>query len=33
MSFCFRKDQDKYQEFLNFLEANKNKKGAIMPIL
>lgn len=33
MSFCFKKDQDKYQEFLNFLEANKNKKGAIMPIL
>ena len=33
MSFCFRKDQDKYQEFLNFLKANKNKKGAIMPIL
>lgn len=33
MSFCFKKDQEKYQEFLNFLEANKNKKGAIMPIL
>lgn len=33
MSFCFKKNQDKYQEFLNFLEANKNKKGAIMPIL
>lgn len=33
MSFCLKKNQDKYQEFLNFLEANKNKKGAIMPIL
>lgn len=33
MSFCFRKDQEKYQEFLEFLEDNKDKKGAIMPIL
>ena len=33
MSFCLKKDQDKYQEFLNFLEDNKDKKGAIMPIL
>lgn len=33
MSFCLKKDQDKYQEFLDFLEDNKDKKGAIMPIL
>lgn len=33
MSFCFKKDQDKYQEFIEFLDANKDKKGAIMPIL
>lgn len=33
MSFCFKKDQDKYQEFIEFLDTNKNKKGAIMPIL
>lgn len=33
MSFCFRKDQEKYQEFVEFLEDNKDKKGAIMPIL
>ena len=33
MSFCFKKDQDKYQEFVEFLDANKDKKGAIMPIL
>lgn len=33
MSFCLKKDQDKYQEFLDFLEGNKDKKGAIMPIL
>ena len=32
MSFCLKKDQDKYQEFLDFLEDNKDKKGAIMPI-
>ena len=33
MSFCFKKDQDKYQEFIEFLDTNKDKKGAIMPIL
>lgn len=33
MSFCLKKDNDKYQEFLEFLEDNKDKKGAIMPIL
>ena len=33
MSFRLKKDQDKYQEFLDFLEDNKDKKGAIMPIL
>lgn len=33
MSFCFKKDQDKYQEFIEFLDANKDKKGTIMPIL
>lgn len=33
MSFCFKKDQDKYQEFIKFLDTNKDKKGAIMPIL
>ncbi|WP_311482094.1 NAD(P)H-dependent oxidoreductase subunit E [uncultured Anaerococcus sp.] len=33
MSFCLKKDQDKFQEFLKFLEDNKDKKGAIMPIL
>lgn len=33
MSFCFKKDQDKYQEFIEFLDANKDKKGAVMPIL
>ena len=33
MSFCCKKDQDKYQEFIEFLDANKDKKGAIMPIL
>lgn len=33
MSFCFKKDQDKYQEFIEFLDTNKDKKDAIMPIL
>lgn len=33
MSFCLKKDQDKYQEFIEFLDVNKDKNGAIMPIL
>lgn len=33
MGFCLNKNKDKFEEFMNFLEANKDKKGAVMPIL
>ncbi|MBZ2386286.1 NAD(P)H-dependent oxidoreductase subunit E [Anaerococcus murdochii] len=33
MSFCFKKDQEKFDQFVEFLDANKDKKGAVMPIL
>ena len=33
MSFCFKKDQEKFEQFVEFLDANKDKKGAVMPIL
>lgn len=33
MSFCFKKDQEKFDRFVEFLDANKDKKGAVMPIL
>lgn len=33
MGFCLKKDQAKLDEFLAFLEENKDRKGAIMPIL
>ena len=33
MGFCLKKDQAKLDEFLTFLEDNKDRKGAIMPIL
>lgn len=33
MSFCFKKDQEKFDQFVEFLDTNKDKKGAIMPIL
>lgn len=33
MSFCFKKDQEKFDQFVGFLDANKDKKGAVMPIL
>lgn len=33
MGFCLKKDQEKLDEFLAFLDHNKDRKGAIMPIL
>lgn len=33
MSFCFKKDQEKFDQFVEFLDTNKDKKGAVMPIL
>ena len=33
MSFCFKKDQEKFDQFVEFLDANKDEKGAVMPIL
>lgn len=33
MSFCLKKDQEKFDQFVKFLDANKDKKGAVMPIL
>ena len=33
MSFCFKKDQEKFDQFVELLDANKDKKGAVMPIL
>ncbi|WP_311480600.1 NAD(P)H-dependent oxidoreductase subunit E [uncultured Anaerococcus sp.] len=33
MSFCLKKDQEKFEQFVEFLDANKDKKGAVMPIL
>lgn len=33
MSFCFKKDQEKFDQFVEFLNANKDEKGAVMPIL
>ena len=33
MGFCLKKDQEKLSEFLAFLDDNKDRKGAIMPIL
>ena len=33
MSFCFKKDQEKFDQFVEFLDVNKDKKGAVMPIL
>ncbi|WP_311530860.1 NAD(P)H-dependent oxidoreductase subunit E [uncultured Anaerococcus sp.] len=33
MGFCLKKDQAKLDEFLTFLEDNKDRKGSIMPIL
>ena len=33
MGFCLKKDQAKLDEFLAFLDDNKDRKGAIMPIL
>lgn len=33
MSFCFKKDPEKFDQFVEFLDANKDKKGAVMPIL
>lgn len=33
MSFCFKKDQEKFEQFVEFLDTNKDKKGAVMPIL
>ena len=33
MGFCLKKDQAKLDKFLAFLDDNKDRKGAIMPIL
>ena len=33
MTFCFKKDQEKFDQFVEFLDANKDKKDAVMPIL
>lgn len=33
MSFCFKKDQEKFDQFVEFLDTNKDEKGAVMPIL
>ena len=33
MGFCLKKDQEKLDEFLAFLDHNKDRKCAIMPII
>lgn len=33
MSFCMKKDKDKFEEFVKFVEDHKDKPGAIMPVL
>ncbi|MDY6065557.1 MAG: NAD(P)H-dependent oxidoreductase subunit E [Finegoldia sp.] len=33
MAFCYQKDKDKFDEFVDFMEAHKDQPGAVMPIL
>lgn len=33
MGFCLKKDSKEFKEFKEFLRDNKDKKGAVMPIL
>lgn len=33
MSFCYKLDKDKFDEFCEFLDENIGKKGAVMPVL
>ena len=33
MTFCMKKDRDKFEEFEKFVESHKDTPGAIMPVL
>lgn len=33
MTFCFKKDKDKFDEFVKFVDSKKETPGAVMPVL